>query len=294
MEFEAVDEGKIAKILVPEGSEGVKVGAPIAILAGEGEDASAAARGAQGRYRCRRLRPRPAPEPRPTQLRSRRLRRSGAGGNPGSSARPLPHRVPRGDRIKASPLARRLAQAQGIDLSTLQGSGPGGRIVRADIDASCRQGACRCASWSAGCRSRRSRPHLVTAGADRAGDPARSGQAFEHPQDDRAPPDGVEAADPAHLSDRRHPARRAPEAAQRAQRRARKPRDVKLSVNDLLIKALAQALIEVPECNVASPATSCSNTAAPIFPLRCRSRRASSRRSSSEPTARASRRSRPR
>ena len=133
MEFEAVDEGTIAKILVPEGTDGVKVGAPIAIMAGEGEDARA----------LRRRRPiRPAaeapkaapPRPRPRDSNSARRRKLRSKRPP---APPQPAAAPRaeGDRMKASPLARRLAQAQGIDLAALQGSGPGGRIVRADIDA---------------------------------------------------------------------------------------------------------------------------------------------------------------
>ncbi|HEX6742497.1 MAG TPA: biotin/lipoyl-containing protein, partial [Sphingomicrobium sp.] len=133
MEFEAVDEGTVAKILVPEGSEGVKVGAPIAILAGEGEDAGAAAapkadtaaapapKAALGPKAD--ATPKSAPPPQaPVET---------------PKAPPQPAAAPRaeGDRIKASPLARKLAQAQNIDLAALQGSGPGGRIVRADVDA---------------------------------------------------------------------------------------------------------------------------------------------------------------
>ena len=145
MEFEAVDEGKIAKILVPEGTDGVKVGAPIAIMAGEGEDASTAASSAPPPPRARDSRAQLGRERglrrRPTQP-GRHRARPGAGRNSASAEharRPLTRsRSPaggEGERIKASPLARKLAQAQNIDLSTLQGSGPGGRIVRADIDA---------------------------------------------------------------------------------------------------------------------------------------------------------------
>ena len=133
MEFEAVDEGTIAKILVPEGTDGVKVGAPIAILAGEGEDVSAppspsppagegqAGAASQGEGTAPKLaeaaRPTPsAPSP-PAAV----------------AAPPSPARGEGPARIKASPLARRLAEAQGIDLGSLKGSGPGGRIVRADL-----------------------------------------------------------------------------------------------------------------------------------------------------------------
>src|SRR5262245_18288766 len=118
MEFEAVDEGKIAKILVPEGSDGVKVGTPIAILAGEGEEVSAAAPAPKAEAApAPKVEAAPAPAP--------------------VAAAPAPAapvaRTGSGDRIKASPLGRRLAEAQGIDLSALTGSGPGGRIVRADL-----------------------------------------------------------------------------------------------------------------------------------------------------------------
>ncbi len=128
MEFEAVDEGKIAKILVPEGSDGVKVGTPIAILAGEGEDVSAAAPAPKAEA---------APPPKVRKSRRSRPRRRPRAAAKLPLHRPRPQlpapKADSGDRIKASPLARRLAEAQGIDLSTLKGSGPGGRIVRADL-----------------------------------------------------------------------------------------------------------------------------------------------------------------
>jgi pyruvate dehydrogenase E2 component (dihydrolipoamide acetyltransferase) len=112
MEFEAVDEGKIAKILVPEGTDGVKVGAPIAILASEGEDASASAPKADTAAPAppktpaapkADATPKPAPAPAPVET-------------PAAPAAPSAPPRAEGDRIKASPLARRLAAAQGIDL----------------------------------------------------------------------------------------------------------------------------------------------------------------------------------
>src|SRR4051794_11419788 len=133
MEFEAVDEGKIARILVPEGTDGVKVGAPIAIMAGEGESVDAGA--APKPDTAAPAPPKAVLEPKadatpkapPPQV---------AVETPAAPAQPAaPAARADGDRVKASPLARRLAQAQNIDLSGLQGSGPGGRIVRADIDA---------------------------------------------------------------------------------------------------------------------------------------------------------------
>ena len=135
MEFEAVDEGKIAKILVPEGTDGVKVGAPIAIMAGEGEDASAAAAAAPKADTAAPAPPKPAPAEPKADATPKAAPPQAAVETP--PAPPQPAAAPRaeGERVKASPLAKRLAQAQGIDLSTLQGSGPRGRIIRADLDA---------------------------------------------------------------------------------------------------------------------------------------------------------------
>ena len=246
MEFEAVDEGKIAKILVAEGTDGVKVGAPIAILAGEGEDASSAAAPAapppsagegkpaasgQGEGAEKAPSPpkaaKPETPPHPAQPAAESPSPAKGGGD--------------GDRIKASPLARRLAEAQGIDLKTLTGSGPGGRIVRADL------------------------------GKAAGGTAAAPQAAASQPQ--AAP---VEPGDIPHevvkLSNMRKTiARRLTESKQQVPHiyltvdiqldallklrgelnKGLEGRGVKLSVNDLLIKALAQSLIDVPECNVA-------------------------------------------
>src|SRR5215470_15161599 len=98
MEVEAVDEGTIAKIVVPEGTADVPVNQVIAVLAGEGEDAKAAAASAGSAA--------PAPKP-PAQ--------------------------PSGGRVFASPLARRLAKEAGIDVSRIAGSGPHGRIIARDV-----------------------------------------------------------------------------------------------------------------------------------------------------------------
>jgi len=239
MEFEAVDEGKIAKILIPEGSDGVKVGTPIAILAGEGEEVSAA--------------PPPkaeaAPPPKVEEPKVQAAPPAKGGGETPAAApapaAPAP-KTDSGDRIKASPLARRLAEAQGIDLKTLTGSGPGGRIVRADL-GSAAGGA-------------------MAAPAPSAAAPAPAATPA---------PAHVEPLDIPHeaikLSNMRKTiARRLTESKQQiphiyltldanldALLKLRTElnaglasRGVKLSVNDMLIKALALALVEVPECNV--------------------------------------------
>src|SRR6201996_8825603 len=124
MEFEAVDEGKIGKILVPEGSQGVKVNAPIAVLLDEGEklgDLPAAAA--------------PAAKPDiPSAMKDIGAAvKAESGAKAAAPAAAAPAAKADGGRIFASPLARRIAAGKGIDLSALSGSGPRGRIVKADV-----------------------------------------------------------------------------------------------------------------------------------------------------------------
>jgi pyruvate dehydrogenase E2 component (dihydrolipoamide acetyltransferase) len=260
MEFEAVDEGKVAKILVPEGTDGVKVGTPIALIAGEGEEVSAAsakspsslvgqggaAKAAQGEGSKQKT---PAPSPAPPA--------KGGGETPAApSQTAAPHPAPAApespaagsgapsrregqERIKASPLARRLAEAQGIDLASLKGSGPGGRIVRADLGE------------AAGGAMAAPRPVAASAPA-----PVEPGD---------IPHEAIKLSNM-----RKTIARRLTEAKQTIPHyyltvdiqldallklrseinKSLESRGIKLSVNDLLIKALAMALIEVPEANV--------------------------------------------
>ena len=248
MEFEAVDEGKIAKILVAEGTDGVKVGAPIAIMAGEGESVEA---GAAPKADTPPPTPPKAPAaPKPDQTPKAPPAPAAVETPP---APPQPAAPPRaeGDRVKASPLARKLAQAQGIELSSLQGSGPGGRIVRADVDVAAGKA-----------------PAAAPAGAPAAAAaPALGGHlVMPGPMEQAIPHEEVKLS-----NIRKTIARRLTEAKQQVPHiyltvdiqldallklrgelnKGLESRSVKLSVNDLLIKALAQALIEVPECNVA-------------------------------------------
>jgi pyruvate dehydrogenase E2 component (dihydrolipoamide acetyltransferase) len=257
MEFEAVDEGKIARILVPEGSDGVKVGTPIAILTGEGEEVKPSpplggegkpSEAKQGEGGVAKAPPSP-----------------GGGETPPAPAKPAappfppaasaaPPSPPKGgegqDRIKASPLARRLAEAQRIDLSTLKGSGPGGRIVRADLGTA-----------GGGAMAAPAAPAPTTTAAPSGLQPVEAELAFT----DGVPHEVVKLSNM-----RKTIARRLTESKQqiphiyltldtnldallklRAELNAGlEKRGVKLSVNDMLIKALALALIEVPECNV--------------------------------------------
>jgi pyruvate dehydrogenase E2 component (dihydrolipoamide acetyltransferase) len=129
MEVEAVDEGRLQKILVPAGTDAVQVNAPIAILLGEGEDpAAVVAPPAPVRVAA----PAPAAAPAaPAPIAVPAAAPSPATA-PAASA-PVPRAT--GERIFASPLARRLAAEGGIDLGSLNGSGPHGRIVKADIEA---------------------------------------------------------------------------------------------------------------------------------------------------------------
>ena len=249
MEFEAVDEGTIAKILVPEGTDGVKVGAPIAILAGEGEDASKAAAAAPKADTSAAPPPKAAPEPKPDATPKSEPPPEAPVETPAAPPQPAAASRVEGERIKASPLARRLAQAQNIDLSALQGSGPGGRIVRADIDAAVGK-APAAAAPPAGAIAPALAAHVVMPG----------------PMEQAIPHEEVKLS-----NIRKTIARRLTEAKQqvphiyltvdiqldallklRSELNAGlESRGIKLSVNDLLIKALAQALMEVPACNVA-------------------------------------------
>ena len=246
MEFEAVDEGKIAKILVAEGTDGVKVGAPIAILAAEGEDVSAAAPKADTPAEPPKAAATPAPKADETPAAAAPTQAPVE--TPAAPAQPAEAPRAEGDRVKASPLARRLAQAQNVDLGGLQGSGPGGRIVRADVDAALGKV-----------------PAAAPAGAPAAA-PATAGHAvLPGPLEQAIPHEAIKLS-----NIRKTIARRLTESKQqiphiyltvdiqldallklRAELNAGlESRGVKLSVNDLLIKALAQSLIEVPACNV--------------------------------------------
>ena len=258
MEYEAVDEGVISKILVAEGTDGVKVGTVIALMGSQGEAATTPsplagegqpAASGQGEE-ASAAPPPPASTPPPLPP----LPAQPAAESPS----PARGEGQKDDRIKASPLARKLAQAQGIDLASLTGSGPGGRIVRADLGQA--------------------------AGATSSSPPAGAGRlaAGERGEGAAAPARAVAAApaqpfsteiphETVKLSNMRKTiARRLSEAKREvphiyltvdvrldALLKLRSElnsglgaRKIKLSVNDLLIKALALGLEAVPECNV--------------------------------------------
>ncbi|SNS42610.1 pyruvate dehydrogenase complex dihydrolipoamide acetyltransferase [Tropicimonas sediminicola] len=122
MEFEAVDEGVIGKILVPAGTEGVKVNTPIAVMLGDGESADDI--GASS-----------APAPAAAAPEAAAAAAVPAAAEPATSGAPAPAApvASDGSRVFASPLARRIAADKGLDLSQIKGSGPRGRIVKADV-----------------------------------------------------------------------------------------------------------------------------------------------------------------
>jgi pyruvate dehydrogenase E2 component (dihydrolipoamide acetyltransferase) len=258
MEFEAVDEGTIAQILVPEGTDGVKVGSVIALIAAEGEDASQpspakAGEGQAGAAGQGEGKPAPTPDPAakgygvtPTRN-EERVSPSPSHSAGAERAPPSPAGAGEG-RVKASPLARRLAEAKGLDLGSIQGSGPGGRVVKADIDAA-QPGAAPLAQPVAA---------PAPAAAPQAAVPA---QAFATD----IPHEAVKLSNM-----RKTIARRLTQAKSTIPHiyltvdirldallklrtelnAALESRGVKLSVNDMLIKALAVSLRQVPECNV--------------------------------------------
>lgn len=237
MEFEAVDEGVIAKILIAEGTDNVKVGEVIAIIAGEGEEVSDAPAAAEHA-------PAPTPAPAPEA-------KAEAAPAPPPAPSPAPVAASGDDRIKASPLAKRIAAAKGIDLATIKGTGPGGRIVKADVeDAKPGQAAA---------------PASQAAAAPAAAAPTPGPAAAPAPFTTDIPHEASKLSNM-----RKTIARRLTEAKQtiphiyltvdvqldkllklRAElNKALEAQGVKLSVNDLLIKALAKSLIQVPKCNV--------------------------------------------
>ena len=134
MEVEAVDEGEVLEILVEEGSEGVKVNTPIARLAGD--DAAPAPKKAEPKADAKaEEKAEPKPEAKAEKAEA-------------PKATPAP--VKDGERIFASPLARRLAKDAGLDLKSIKGTGPHGRIVKADVEAAGKGGAAKGATAASG------------------------------------------------------------------------------------------------------------------------------------------------
>ncbi|MEM6747550.1 MAG: pyruvate dehydrogenase complex dihydrolipoamide acetyltransferase [Pseudomonadota bacterium] len=129
MEVEAIDEGKLGKILIAEGTEGVKVNAPIAVILEDGESASDIDEGSLGA---------PAAAPGPAAAAPAEDTAPTTPSAPAPAAAPVPSA---GDaRVKASPLAKRLAKQEGLPLEAIKGSGPHGRIVKRDVEKAMKEG----------------------------------------------------------------------------------------------------------------------------------------------------------
>jgi pyruvate dehydrogenase E2 component (dihydrolipoamide acetyltransferase) len=244
MEFEAVDEGRIGKILVPEGSEGVKVNQPIATLLEEGEKAGT------------------APVDVLSAMKSIKEAVSDETKTPEAPkkaepavAKPAPQAAtPTKDdhRVFASPLARKIAEQSGVDIAALTGSGPRGRIVKADVEAAQKSGVAKASTKAAVQSGAAAIPGIA---------PLPDARLFYKPEDYEEIP---------HDSMRKTIAKRLTAAKMliphfyltidcnidelmitraRLNERAPKEGGYKLSVNDFVVKASALALLRVPEVN---------------------------------------------
>lgn len=263
MELEAVEEGILGKIIQPEGSEGVPVNEPIAVILAEGEDASAAD-GVTARATAPMTTPEPTSTPAPIQ--------------PSSTAEPSLTATPSsgaGGRIFASPLAKRLAAEGMLDLASIKGSGPHGRIVKRDISQSLVGGAVAAPSTAQDIVPVRSVPALTDAVPQAPSGPQNPAL----PQVPAAPQFymGQEFTEIPHSSMRKVIAQRLQESKQqiphfyltieveidkllemRRDLNVRAPDGAdsyKISVNDFVIRAAALSLRKVPMLNVSWTAT---------------------------------------
>lgn len=244
MEVEAVDEGKIGKILVAEGTEDVKVNAVIAVLLEEGEEAGDISTAAPT--------PTAAPDPVPAPKKALEETKAPAAAlAPKAAAKP---ETTSGGRVFASPLARRLAKDSNIDLSALSGSGPKGRIVKADIERAQREGVPSAASKSAAGGA------ALSTGM--GGDTVRA--LYPEGSYESVPNDGMRKVVAARLTEAKQTiphfyltmdcqldnlmAARADINGSAPKDKEGKPQ-YKLSVNDFIIKAWAVALQQVPMAN---------------------------------------------
>lgn len=238
MEFEAVDEGVVGKILVAEGSAGVKVNTPIAVLLEDGEsadDIGSAPAKADAK-----------PEAKPEAAKE---------AAPATSAAPAPAAPKKSDggRVFASPLARRIAAEKGIDLSGVTGSGPNGRIVKADVEDA-KPGA---AKPAAAAEAPKAAAPAATAPAGPSAETVI--KMYADRQTEEVALDGMRRTIAARLSEAKQTIphfylRRSAKLDELMKFRGTlnkqlEGRGVKLSVNDFVIKACALALQEVPDAN---------------------------------------------
>ncbi|GLR54211.1 pyruvate dehydrogenase complex dihydrolipoamide acetyltransferase [Shinella yambaruensis] len=258
MEVEAVDEGTVAKIVVPAGTEGVKVNSLIAILAADGEDVSAAAAGGGSAPKADA---KPA-EAKPAEAKAEAPKdaEKPAAAAPAATASAGPAPAKDGNRVFSSPLARRLAKEAGIDISAVSGSGPHGRVIKSDVEKAAASGGAKPAAAAA--------PAVAASAAPAAAPKGMSDDAvlklFDEGSYELVPHDGMRKTIAKRLQESKQTiphfyvsvdveldallALRA-QLNDSAPRREDKPA-YKLSVNDMVIKAMALALRDVPDANV--------------------------------------------
>ena len=232
MEFEAVDEGIMGKILIPEGTAGVKVNTPIAVLVEEGEDASAAPA---------------APKPAEPVAKAETAPAQAA-------AAPAPAKAASGERVFASPLARRIAAEKGIDLAAVTGSGPRGRIVKADVE-----GAKAAPAQPAAAAATAEAPKAAAPAAPAAPTAEAIKKLYADRPYEEITLDGMRRTIAARLTEakqtiphfylRRDIHLDALLEFRETLNKQLHPRGIKLSVNDFIIKAGAMALQQVPDAN---------------------------------------------
>ncbi len=240
MEFEAVDEGTIGKILIAEGTEGVKVNTAIAVLLEDGESADDI--GAT---------PAASPAAAPAADAGSETAASAAATEAPAPAPAAPFKAD-GGRIFASPLARRIAAQKGLDLTQISGSGPHGRIVKADVE-----GATATAPVAAPASAAAPAPAAAAAHAGPSADMVA--RMYETREYEEVKLDGMRKTIAARLGEAKQTIphfylRRDINLDALLKFRGQlnkqlESRGVKLSVNDFIIKAVANALQQVPECN---------------------------------------------
>ena len=245
MEFEAVDDGVIGKILIAEGTEGVKVNTPIAVLLGDGESAGDVAAS-----------PAPAASAAPAEASVP----AAPAAAPAAAAAPAPAPAAPagadGSRIFASPLARRIAAQKGLDLAAIKGSGPRGRIVKADVEGATAAPATAAAAPAAAPAAAAPAPAAAAPAGPSADMVARMYEGREY---EEIKLDGMRKTIAARLSEAKQTIphfylRRDIKLDALLKFRSQlnkqlEARGVKLSVNDFIIKAVANALQQVPACN---------------------------------------------
>ncbi len=260
MEFEAVDEGTVGKLLVAEGTAGVKVNTPIAVLLDEGEDAGTVAGSGAGAVAP----PPTAPPKMDTAAHDDTPRGYAAPASepaPAKTAPPVAAVAPvaaDGARVFASPLARRIAKEKGLDLGSVKGSGPHGRIVRADVEGA-QAVAAAAPVVAAVAEAPKAAPAPAAAGMPTGMSAETVKKMYADRQYEDVPLDGMRRTIAARLTEakqtiphfylRREVRLDALMAFREQLNKQLEGRGVKLSVNDFIIKACAMALQAVPNAN---------------------------------------------